>query len=42
MSTAWMSLCNVDSGVQLYILLSPYLCYISFLYLDVYVLGDNS
>ena len=29
-------------GIQLYVLLSPYLCFISFLYLDVYVLGDNS
>ena len=28
------------SGVQFYVLLSPYLCFISFLYLDLYVLGD--
>ena len=28
------------SGMQLYILLSPYLCFISFLYLDLCVLGD--
>ena len=27
-------------GIQLYVLLSPYLCFISFLYLDLYVLGD--
>ena len=30
------------SSIQLYVLLSPYLCFISFLYLDLYVLGDNS
>ena len=29
------------SGIKLYVLLSPYLCFISFLYLDVYVLGDD-
>ena len=28
------------SGIQFYLLLSPYLCFISFLYLDLYVLGD--
>ena len=28
------------SGIQLYVLLSPYLCFFSFLYLDWYVLGD--
>ena len=27
--------------VQFYLLLSPYLCFISFLYLDLYVLGDD-
>ena len=27
--------------IQLYVLLSPYLCFISFLYLDLYVLGDE-
>ena len=27
-------------GIQLYVLLSPYLCFISFLYLDLYVLDD--
>ena len=27
------------SGIQLYILLGPYLCFISFLYLDLYLLG---
>ena len=30
------------SGIQLYLLLSPYLCFISLLYLDLYVLGDDS
>ena len=25
-----------------YLLLSPYLCFISFLYLDLYVLGDDA
>ena len=28
------------SGIQFYLLLSPYLCFISLLYLDLYVLGD--
>ena len=28
--------------IQFYLLLSPYLCFISFLYLDLYVLGDNA
>ena len=30
------------SEIQFYVLLIPYLCFISFLYLDLYVLGDNS
>ena len=30
------------SGIQLYLLLSPYLCFISLLYLDLYVLGDDT
>ena len=30
------------SGIQIYLLLSPYLCFISFLYLDLYVLGDDA
>ena len=30
------------SGIQFYLLLSPYLCFISFLYPDVYVLGDDA
>ena len=32
----------VCSGIQLYILLSAYLCCISFLYLDKYILGDDA
>ena len=27
------------SGIQFYLLLSPFLCFISLLYLDLYVLG---
>ena len=30
------------SGMQCYLLLSAYLCFISFLYIDFYVLGDNA
>ena len=30
------------SGIQLYLLLSPYLCFISLLYIDLYVLGDDA
>ena len=29
-------------GIQFYLLLSPYLCFISFLYLDKYVLGEDA
>ena len=29
------------SGIQFYLLLIPYRCFISFLYLDLYVLGDD-
>ena len=29
------------SGIQFYLLLSPYLCFISLVYLDLYVLGDD-
>ena len=29
-------------GIQFHLLLSPYLCFISFLYLDLYVLGDDT
>ena len=30
------------SGIQFYVLLTPYFCFISFLYLDLYVLGDDA
>ena len=30
------------SGFQFYLLLSPYLCFISLLYLDLYVFGDDA
>ena len=30
------------SGIQLNLLLSPYPCFISLLYLDLYVLGDDA
>ena len=29
-------------GIQFYLLLRPYLCFISLLYLDLYVLGDDA
>ena len=29
-------------GIQLYLLLSPFLCFITMLYLDLYVLGDDA
>ena len=29
-------------GIMFYLLLSPYLCFISFLYLDLYILGDDA
>ena len=29
-------------GIQFYLLLNPYLCFISLLYLDLYVLGDDA
>ena len=32
----------VCSGIQFYLLLSHYLCFISLLYLDLYVLRDDS
>ena len=31
-----------SSGIQFYLLLSPYLFFISLLYLDLYVLGDDA
>ena len=30
------------SGIHFYLLLSPYLCYISLFYLDLHVLGDDA
>ena len=30
-----------SSGFQFYLMLSPYLCFISFLCIDLYVLGDD-
>ena len=30
------------SGIQFYVLLSTYLCFISFLYLDLYVVGNDA
>ena len=30
------------SGSQFYLLLSPYFCFISLLYLDLYILGDDT
>ena len=30
------------SGIQFYLLLSHYPCFNTFLYLDLYVLGDNA
>ena len=33
---------SVVPGIQFYLLLSPYLCFISLLYLDLYVLGDDA
>ena len=32
----------LGSGIQFYLLLSPYLCFVSLLYLDLYVLGDDA
>ena len=29
------------SGIQFYLLLSPYFCFFPLLYLDLYVLGDD-
>ena len=30
------------SGIQFYVLMSPYICFVSFLYLDLYVFGDDA
>ena len=32
----------ICSGIQFYLVLSPYLCFISLLYLTLYVLGDDA
>ena len=32
----------VCCGIQFYLLLSQYLCFISLLYLDLFVLGDDA
>ena len=37
--TCWISFAE---GIQFYLLLSPYLCFISFLYLDLYDLGEDA
>ena len=34
--------CFFCSGIQFNLLLSPYPCFISLLYLDLYVLGDDA
>ena len=31
-----------NAGIQFYLLLRPYRCFISFLYLDLCVLGDDA
>ena len=40
--TVVYSLDFFGSGIQFYLLLSPYLFCISLLYLDLYVLGDDA
>ena len=40
--TGFYLLDSFYSGIQFYLLLSPYLCVISLLYLDLYVLGDDT
>ena len=37
--TCWISF---STGIQFYLLLIPYLLFISFLYLNLYVLGDDT
>ena len=36
------NLLDFCSGIQFYLLLTPYLCFISLLYLELYVLGDDA
>ena len=38
----WLLLDFFCSGILLYVLLSPYLCFISILYLDFYVFGNGT
>ena len=39
----WVYLLDIFcSGIQFYLLLSPYQCFISLSYLDLYVLGDDA
>ena len=39
----WVYLLDfVCSSIQFYLLLSHYLCFVSLLYLDLYVLGDDA
>ena len=40
-TTRFTCLISFAPVVQFYLLLSPYLCFISFLYLNLYVLGDD-
>ena len=40
-SGVWEFIAGVNN-IQFYLLLSPYLCFISFLHLDLYVLGDDA
>ena len=41
--TCWIYLLDFFcSGIQFNLLLSPYPCFISLLYLDLYVLGDDA
>ena len=40
--TDWGEIPACYTGIQFYLLLSPYLCFFSLLYLDLYVLGDDA
>ena len=40
--TGFYLLDSFCSGIQFYLLLSPYLSLISLLYIDLYVLGDDA
>ena len=41
-SKRWPKFVSFCSGIQFDLLLTPYLCFISLLYLDLYVLGDDA